>query len=128
MTLNARLSMRVNANARGHWRALAAKTAAQRNGTAMVLRVHPGLGACVSHLKIGGRLRVLLTRVANRELDGHDNLRTALKPCADGITDALGLRNDRDARIDWTYAQLRGPPKTYAVEISITRLDEETAA
>ena len=115
------LPLRVNANARGHWRALAAKTAAQRKGVALAVRLHRGVSACTLHLTLGGRLRVELTRVAPRELDWHDNLRTALKPVVDGVGDALGLKSDRDVRLAWDYAQARGAPRMYAVKISISR-------
>jgi len=35
-----------------------------------------------------------------------------------GIADALGI-DDRDPRVSWRYAQRRGEPKVYAVEVSI---------
>jgi hypothetical protein len=60
-----------------------------------------------------------LVRVAPRELDD-DNLRGALKAVRDGITDALGLPSDRDARLVWGYEQTRGKPKEYAVRVIVT--------
>jgi hypothetical protein len=42
-----------------------------------------------------------------------------MKSIRDGITDALGLTNDRDSRLSWLYAQERG--KGYAVRIEIRR-------
>ncbi len=120
-TLRVVLPLKINANLRGHWRALAAKTAAQRQGARVVISAHREKSACLSHLAIGGRLVVVLTRVAPRQLDSHDNLRTAFKPIADGITDALGLPNDRHPRVAWKYHQMRGAPRAYSVEISITR-------
>lgn len=111
--------MRINANARGHRMALAAKIATQRKGVAMVIRAHRELASCTSHLAIGGHLRVALTRVAPCELDSHDNLRTAFKPVVDGLVDGLGLKADRDRRLDFVYAQAKGAPKSYAVLIEI---------
>jgi hypothetical protein len=62
--------------------------------------------------------RVIITRIAPRELDG-DNLQGAAKGLRDGIADRLGV-DDRDPRVSWLYAQERGKPREYAVRISIT--------
>lgn len=62
---------------------------------------------------------VTITRIAPRELDD-DNLRAGAKSVRDGITDALGLRDDRDRRLRWLYSQERGKPKQYAVRITVT--------
>lgn len=65
---------------------------------------------------------VTMTRVAPSEgLDEHDGLPAALKPVADGITDALGLKNDRTKDIEWRRDQRRGKPGEYAVEVRIER-------
>jgi len=60
---------------------------------------------------------VTMTRIAPREMDG-DNLQAGMKACRDGVADWLGL-DDADARITWAYAQRKGKPKEYAVEVSI---------
>src|SRR3990172_8300722 len=62
-------------------------------------------------------LVVTLTRIAPRKLDGHDNLRSAFKVTVDSIADALGLRDDSDARVEWRYEQERGKPSAVRVEI-----------
>lgn len=62
------------------------------------------------------RLNIRLTRVAPRVLDD-DNLRSALKHARDGVADALGLRDDSDARVVWLYAQTK-QSKMYAVEVT----------
>lgn len=62
-------------------------------------------------------LVVTITRVAPRALDD-DNLAGSQKHVRDGIADALGI-DDRDPRVSWRYAQRRGEPKQYAVEVSI---------
>jgi hypothetical protein len=72
---------------------------------------------------------VTLTRVApSSGLDPHDGLGPALKGVADGITDGLGLANDRDPRIVWAYAQRRGKPKEYAVEVVLIFVRAERIA
>lgn len=62
------------------------------------------------------RIAVRMVRIGPRELDS-DNLARALKPCRDGVADALGT-HDRDPRIDWLPAQekRRGG---YAVRIEV---------
>lgn len=63
-------------------------------------------------------IRITLTRVSPRRLDGHDNLRSAFKAVADGVADWLGI-DDGDPMLQWTYAQRAGLPKQRAVEILI---------
>lgn len=64
---------------------------------------------------------VLLTRVAPRLLDSHDNLASAVSHCVDGVSDYLaggyGHGEDRQPGLTWHYAQRQGPPRTYGVEI-----------
>lgn len=66
---------------------------------------------------------VTLTRIAPRKLDD-DNLPPCFKWIRDTIADHLipGLapgRADSDPKIKWEYAQLKGDPHQYAVEIQI---------
>lgn len=61
---------------------------------------------------------VTLTRLSAGTLDGHDNLRQALKPVADGIADYL-QENDADPHIEWRYAQERCKRGVYGVRIEI---------
>lgn len=66
--------------------------------------------------------KVRLTRISPRELDEHDNLRSALKHIVDAIADVLipGLkagRADGDKSIKWEYGQKKGFPKEFALEI-----------
>ena len=61
--------------------------------------------------------RVRLCRICpGNGLDGHDNLRSALKWVVDGIAEALATD---DAKIKWDYTQRRGTPKEYGVEVEI---------
>jgi hypothetical protein len=68
-------------------------------------------------------LTITLTRVGPRRLDD-DNLQTAFKPFRDGVADALFGANqksdDSDPRFTWKYAQRKGRPREYAVEIEIS--------
>ena len=87
----------------------------QRQGTHIAL-MRPAEPAR-QWLKAGGKLEVTLTRASPGELDSHDGLRAALKSVADGVTDALGLTNDRDERLVFVYAQLKS--KRYGVRVSL---------
>ena len=96
-------------NQRGHWGAKARRASKARTKAA-------------NHLK--NRIDptnpppfVLLTRIAPRALDEGDNLSSALKAVRDGVADAFGI-DDRSKRIQYRYAQRKGPPKYNAVEIA----------
>ncbi len=100
------------ANRREHHYAKAKRTAAHRFvGATLGRRVFCGPDAadlpCV----------VLLTRVAPKPLDNHDNLASAFKGLVDGIADVLGV-DDRNPRVTWLYAQRKGPA---AVELGVWR-------
>lgn len=99
-------------NARGHWSKRHARSAPQRRIVGLVLR--PQLSA------LGLPVRVLLTRMSAGELDD-DNLRGALKAVRDGVADALGLRDDSDARVTWLYAQAKVPRGSWGFEVVVTR-------
>lgn len=60
-------------------------------------------------------LVVELLRVAPHPLDD-DNLSGAFKSIRDQVAKELGLKDDRDPRVKWDYAQERGP---YAVRIAV---------
>ena len=75
------------------------------------------------HLKAAKAPQVLpctvtLTRIAPRALDSHDNLRAGLKAAVDGVADWLQA-DDADPRITWLYAQAKGKPKQYALQVEI---------
>lgn len=59
-----------------------------------------------------------MTRVAPSKGLDFDNLVSSAKACRDGIADALGV-DDADARVTWHYAQRRGKPREYAVEVRV---------
>ncbi len=71
---------------------------------------------------------VILTRIAPRSLDEHDNLRMAFKWIVDAIAENIKKnyvpgRADDDKTITWTYRQESGKPKEYAVKIEFIKDD-----
>lgn len=107
-------------NVREHWARRAARTRQARQLAAW------GCSAVLTEYRqqLAHRtcptVHILLTRIAPRALDC-DNLRGALKGVRDGVTDALGLECDRDERLRWEYAQMKGEPKQYAVRVTVWR-------
>lgn len=63
---------------------------------------------------------ILLTRVAPRGLDKGDNLPYSLKWVRDGITAGMKEPDDNAEHLEWVYAQRKGKPKEYGVEVQIT--------
>lgn len=112
------------ANARSHFHERARRAAAQRTGAQMALMVplrRAGLDPAATPLV------VLMTRLSRGELDD-DNLRGALKAVRDGIADALGLKSDRDPRVEWRYAQAKATkamPHGVRIEVRARVLEEE---
>lgn len=72
---------------------------------------------------------VVMTRIAPRKLDEHDNLPMSMKYLADALAEcknpglAIG-RADDDKSIKWEYKQEKGKPREYAVRIEIYNRDE----
>lgn len=109
------------ANAHEHWRARQKRAKAQRSA-ALILTSSYALQAGVmvrrgGAVELAGPMVVTLTRIAPRALDS-DNLAGSAKHVRDGVADALGI-DDRNPIVEWRYAQRRGAPKQYAVEIRI---------
>jgi hypothetical protein len=107
-------------NVRQHWAAKAGRAKSQRLTTWTMLSHAFGVTA-PAWCKLP--LTITLTRIAPRELDD-DNLRGSLKAPRDEITQWLGLKSDRVPGLRWEYAQRSLAPKFYAVEVTITRVDE----
>ena len=108
-------------NSREHWATIAKRAAAHRQGA--TLAVAPrwrtyGFSVAGQQQLLDAGLVVTLTRIAPQALDD-DGAVTSMKACRDGVADALGLKSDRDPRVTWAYAQERGKPKEYAVEILV---------
>jgi hypothetical protein len=105
------------ANARdGHWSKRDARVSAQRQAVAFATR-----GAINAADRKTPLLpaTVHLVRISPSEGLDDDNLKISQKAVRDQLAAELGLPNDRDKRIAFTYDQRRG--REYAVEISITR-------
>lgn len=93
-----------------HWAARARKRATIRQVTTLAVRARAR--------DVTLPVVVTLTRIANSAgLDPHDGLPASLKPVCDAVTDALGLKDDRDPRLTWRFEQRRG--KSYGCEIRI---------
>jgi len=56
-------------------------------------------------------------------LDSEDNLTAAFKAARDELTRQVGLKNDNDPRIVWTYAQCRATPAGWGFDVSISASD-----
>ena len=94
-----------------HWAFRARRAQQQRSIAVAVIRSElRQFGYLPPHL-------ITMTRIALRRLDV-GNLATSMKHVQDGVADALGI-NDGDARISWLYAQRKGKPQEYAVEVEI---------
>jgi hypothetical protein len=109
MTLTLPIRLVSTANLREHWAVKAKRTKGQRTTTAMVLRSKlRGLTLPVD---------ICITRIAPRMLDT-DNCVASMKAVQDGIADAFKL-DDRSPLLRFEYAQRKGKPREYGVEISI---------
>lgn len=98
----------------GHWRGVAKRTKAQRESArACAQRFAP----LATFAPPSGPWRVKLTRVSRGRLDGHDNLRSALKHVVDGIADFLGVNDGDRSAVVWDYAEERGE---FGVWVEIT--------
>lgn len=96
-------------NAREHWSVKAKRAKQNRGETYLQLRC-----AATGHQV---PCTVSLTRIAPRALDG-DNLQASLKNVRDGAADWLKV-DDRHPEVTWKYAQRKGKPKEYAVEVTV---------
>lgn len=70
--------------------------------------------------------KCILTRIAPRELDSHDNLRYSLKWVVDAIAaeltnDHVPGRADGNKDISWEYKQEKGKVKEYALRIQLIK-------
>lgn len=108
------------ANLREFW----AKKAARRNKQSLILsdawaKTHPEISTLQTQ-----KIHITLTRIAPRQLDAYDNLPMSFKGILDTLADLIlpGCKPGRaDSKLDLSvsYAQRKGAPKQYAVEIEI---------
>lgn len=125
-------NVKINAGANsrpGHWAARSREAKAHRQIGWAVAMQHGD--------KLTLPLRVILTRIAPRALDG-DNLANAFKGIRDGLADALlphtqanhkrTWADDSDPRIQWEYRQEKSTrPRFYAVKIEFAPIETEPA-
>lgn len=69
---------------------------------------------------------IVLTRIAPRELDAHDNLPLSMKWIVDSIADYFfpgkkAGRADDTKEITWEYKQEKGQPKEYGLRIEMIK-------
>lgn len=100
-------------NVREHWAKRAKRAKAEREVAYLMGR---GLVREGSYVSVP--ITVLMTRIAPRMFDEGDNLPASLKHVRDGIADRLGVNDGSDA-VKWRYAQRKGKPREYGVEIEV---------
>ena len=119
MTIRILLHTVSESNQREHWARRAKRVRLQRTAVFYEL----GAPWAQQILREYRPLVVILTRIAPRSLDS-GNLESSLKGVQDGVADWLagdyGKGQDRQPFLHWRYAQRRGNPGEYAVEINIT--------
>lgn len=104
------------ANSSEHWTKKAKRHKSQKDRIKWQFRIEPP--------SIAIPCDVLLTRIAPRFLDVHDNLPGSLKYIADSLAECITGdyrpgRADDCKEITWTYAQQKGKVREYAVLIEI---------
>ena len=98
------------ANAREHWRKVAARKKSHRfNATVWLMNK--------KRPETDEPITITLTRIAPRVLDD-DNLSSGFKAARDGVADWLGI-DDGSKRLRWLYAQRRGRTGEYAAEVRV---------
>ena len=85
-------------NSRMHWAQRAKLVKAERSAARLIALANVAAGRVPASVK-------LTRKHCGRPLDD-DNLRGYLKGCRDGLADVFGV-DDGDARIQWSYAQLK---------------------
>lgn len=100
------------ANVRRAWQGRHARSQEARGLMVAALRTRAGTEPPA--LPLG----IVLVRRAPAMLDAHDNLRVALKACADGVADWLGT-DDRSPELHWAYGQERTKQRVYEVRVEL---------
>lgn len=102
-----------SANTREHWGKRAKRTKGERVAVWVMLR-HESI--CEST-----HYGVTITRIAPRAFDS-DGMAISAKGVRDEVAAWLGMDDAPDSGIAWEYAQRKGEPKQYAVEIEVEAL------
>lgn len=109
-------------NAREHWATKAKRAKKQREAARMCALACTLFGDIAAAIAGGVPLVVTITRIAPRQLDD-DNLSGSAKHVRDGTADALGI-DDRDARVQWRYAQAKGVGHSRGMYSCAVRIEE----
>lgn len=110
----------------GHWRVLSRLRKKQKTAVGWQLRFGKAEGSRAETLgDLTGSWTVTLTRFyPGQGLDPHDGLRSALKSPVDAVAEYLGLKSDRDPRVEWKYDQKSAPRGVHGLRIEIRRRGE----
>jgi hypothetical protein len=106
-------------NARDHRFAVTDRKHAHRAAVQAVMG-RTGVRALLAEM--GPPYVVTLCRVGRRRLDGHDNLRSAMKWLVDSIAELLGVDDGDEAAVRWAYEQ---DPGLYAAMGDCVRVKVE---
>jgi hypothetical protein len=101
--------------AHGHWIVRSKARKAQRDGIRLFLQAHYGK----QPWRVTFPVEIMLVRVAPSNGLDDDSLPASMKSIRDGITDWLGLKDDRTPDIVWRYGQRRGARGVYHVEVTM---------
>lgn len=102
----------------GRWQSRSFARRKQRNAASAACRAQVGEPLPLP-------LVITLTRVAPSNGLDDDALPASLKAIRDGVTDWLGLSDDRATpRLQWRYEQRRGPRGAYGVEILLAPMEQ----
>lgn len=104
-------------NQREHHMARHRRRKAQRAAATLAFRSALGQAGMQAGMQ-WSHTHVIVTRIAPRFLDGHDNLQSSCKAVVDGIADAMGV-NDGSGVVRWAYRQEHGKPKEYACMVQV---------
>ena len=107
---------RIRGLTRGAALAQAAKVKRVRELGLLVTRGNVPPLAITGPMVFKAMVHVTITRIAPRFFDD-DNFVSSCKPLRDGISDAFSLK-DNDPRISFSYGQVHGKPRQYAVRVS----------
>lgn len=125
MILSIPIQVKVSLNSRGHWAPKAERIAIERDAVAMAFKSRDNRH-CLEVARgcnTSGRWKVTLTRVAPRLVDDDNNV-GRLKSVRDEVAKVLGIDDREVERLRFIYAQRKGKPKEYAVEIHIQSHEE----
>ena len=102
------------ANMREHWAIKNKRKKTQQRAVELVW--------LAERVRVAPPVVVLLTRIGVRKLDS-DNLAGSAKGVRDQIAKLIGVDDGDERKVRWEYAQRKGLPKQYGLEVRITELE-----